>query len=222
VTDGKPEYPRDCPVGRGSYTVGDSECVESIAAKRRVSVEDIWSHPKNEALVASRGRPNTLLPGDRLTLPPSRPSAHEVQAGYSYVFVATSELSKLRVVVAEHGDARNGVPYAFYRDGALVGSGTVANGVAECEVPVGTAVVHLLVDGLLHTLSLRKLNPVATPSGAQQRLINLGYVPGKVDGVLGPRTRAALRAFQEDHDLPERSGDLDRSTQDKLTKVHGS
>ncbi len=36
---------------------------------------------------------------------------------------------------------------------------------------------------------------------AQQCLINLGLLTGSADGVYGPRTEAALRAFQESNDL---------------------
>ncbi len=37
---------------------------------------------------------------------------------------------------------------------------------------------------------------------AQSMLTAAGYHPGPVDGVLGPLTRAAIRAFQRDHELP--------------------
>lgn len=36
---------------------------------------------------------------------------------------------------------------------------------------------------------------------AQEQLATLGHDPGPVDGVMGPRTRAAVRAFQAAHDL---------------------
>jgi uncharacterized protein len=36
----------------------------------------------------------------------------------------------------------------------------------------------------------------------QQLLADLGYDPGPIDGVMGPRTRAAIRAFQADVGLP--------------------
>ena len=35
----------------------------------------------------------------------------------------------------------------------------------------------------------------------QLELIDLGYNPGRPDGLVGPRTRDAIFAFQEDHDL---------------------
>ena len=38
-------------------------------------------------------------------------------------------------------------------------------------------------------------------SGTQSGLRELGYDPGPIDGILGPRTRAAIRAYQKDHRL---------------------
>jgi peptidoglycan hydrolase-like protein with peptidoglycan-binding domain len=37
---------------------------------------------------------------------------------------------------------------------------------------------------------------------AQERLRDLGLDPGPIDGVLGPRTRSALRQYQAQHGLP--------------------
>jgi tetratricopeptide (TPR) repeat protein len=35
----------------------------------------------------------------------------------------------------------------------------------------------------------------------QQNLSRLGYNPGPADGIIGPKTRAAVKAFQRDNDL---------------------
>jgi len=58
---------------------------------------------------------------------------------------------------------------------------------------------------------------VAFPSveEAQRALRALGYEPGPVDGILGPRTARALRAFQHDNALTE-TGSLDAATVSKL------
>lgn len=216
------EYEKDRPVGQGPDRVGVDECLELISARCGVPVETIWAMPENEELVSLRSRPNVLLPGDRLTLPPKARAPHQVQAGRRYRFVVPTTLCKLRVSVAEHGQVKTETPFAFFYGGEKVAGGTVdATGIVECEVPIDAKVVHLLLGGILHPLAVRALNPVATPSGAQQRLINLGYAPGKVDGILGPRTKAALRAFQRDLQLTE-TGALDRSTQDRLHQAHGS
>jgi TPR repeat protein len=46
---------------------------------------------------------------------------------------------------------------------------------------------------------------------AQERLSALGFAPGPIDGVLGPRMRAALRQFQRTKRLPP-TGELDAAT----------
>jgi hypothetical protein len=46
---------------------------------------------------------------------------------------------------------------------------------------------------------------------AQAALLALGFAPGKIDGVLGERTRGGLRAFQMGHGLPV-SGELSSET----------
>lgn len=50
---------------------------------------------------------------------------------------------------------------------------------------------------------------------AQQRLAALGYRPGAADGKTGPRTREALKSFQQDQGLPP-SGVLDAETMQRL------
>jgi hypothetical protein len=50
---------------------------------------------------------------------------------------------------------------------------------------------------------------------AQQALQSKGMDPGPVDGVVGPRTQAALRAYQKDQNLPQ-TGQLDVQTLGKL------
>ena len=44
--------------------------------------------------------------------------------------------------------------------------------------------------------------PSRTVLLAQESLSRIGYKPGPVDGFLGTRTRAAIRAFQKDNDMP--------------------
>ena len=49
----------------------------------------------------------------------------------------------------------------------------------------------------------------------QEALQAKGMDPGPVDGIMGPKTTAALKAFQKDQKLTE-SGRLDDQTRDKL------
>lgn len=45
--------------------------------------------------------------------------------------------------------------------------------------------------------------PVTGTRAVQLRLAELGYEPGPADGMMGPRTRAAVCAFERDHAMPE-------------------
>ena len=61
---------------------------------------------------------------------------------------------------------------------------------------------------------------VDTVKGVQARLSNLGYDPGPIDGIVGPRTRAAVRRFQQEHDLKV-DGIAGPNTQAKLDEIYG-
>jgi hypothetical protein len=75
---------------------------------------------------------------------------------------------------------------------------------------------------LLMTMLCLGLWPVAvTAHGdwrvgqAQELLKDAGFNPGLIDGILGPRTKEALRRYQAGHGLPE-TGVLDDATQESL------
>lgn len=57
-----------------------------------------------------------------------------------------------------------------------------------------------------------------TVKTAQRHLINLGYLTGHADGVLGTKTKYALRKFQHDHALPV-TGTLNTTTYNELVKT---
>lgn len=53
---------------------------------------------------------------------------------------------------------------------------------------------------------------------AQQTLRDKGYYPGPIDGILGSRTRVALRQYQKDENLPV-TGRLDADTAQKVEEA---
>ena len=57
--------------------------------------------------------------------------------------------------------------------------------------------------------------PMNDVAAAQQRLKDRGYYSGPMDGVMGPRTAVALRAYQRDHGLSV-TGQLDTQTASAL------
>jgi localization factor PodJL len=83
-----------------------------------------------------------------------------------------------------------------------------------------TLVVSLLVMGPIIAEARgarhhRGTHTRAQVSQAQTELKAAGVDPGPVDGRLGPKTREALRAYQQAHNLPQ-TGTLDRATRQSL------
>jgi hypothetical protein len=55
----------------------------------------------------------------------------------------------------------------------------------------------------------------AITEDVQEKLIQLGYKPGVVNGVVGPKTRDAITKFQQDNSMPP-TGEIDRALLRKL------
>jgi hypothetical protein len=92
--------------------------------------------------------------------------------------------------------------------GRRLGHGAAPARIAREVRRLATLNADRLIDGnpnvlvVGQVLRLRPPAPGATPIGEVQRaLVRLGYRPGPVDGVLGPRTKRAVRQFQEDRRL---------------------
>jgi hypothetical protein len=54
---------------------------------------------------------------------------------------------------------------------------------------------------------------------AQSALQDAGFEPGRIDGVMGPKTESALRQFQAAQGLPQ-TGRLDATTQKQLMAAY--
>jgi peptidoglycan hydrolase-like protein with peptidoglycan-binding domain len=63
--------------------------------------------------------------------------------------------------------------------------------------------------------TLEAVPPQNLVRDAQLALRDAGFDPGRIDGVMGPRTQSALREFQASYGLPQ-TGRLDATTQERL------
>jgi hypothetical protein len=113
---------------------------------------------------------------------------------------------------AQAGILKIRVPFA--QSESAGSSGAPAGGTQQGDVPV------------VWNLQIGAMNPIMEKapddpciSGVQQRLNNLGLNTGPIDGIKGPNTTAAIKAFQGLFGLSE-SGNADPSTQHKLSEVH--
>lgn len=71
---------------------------------------------------------------------------------------------------------------------------------------------------VIHHAAKAKLPVLQDVRTAQKHLIHLGYLSGKADGKLGPKTVSALRHFQKDHHLAI-NGKLNTSTYNALVEA---
>ncbi len=111
--------------------------------------------------------------------------------------------------------------YELRIDGTSLRGRTDANGRLEQRVPITATDGTLRASGYCQSLKIGALEPLHTTKGVQGRLLNLGFAPGPVDGVIGPRTIGAIRAFQYTCGLTE-DGVVGEKTRAELRKRYGS
>jgi len=124
----------------------------------------------------------------------------------------------------EPQEPRANTPYVADVDGIVLEGDTDDDGCLEISIPADSRQIHLKVgespDVEELIIDLGAIDPVDETSGVQQRLNNLGYRPGPIDGIIGSKTQAAIRKFQATEGLEENS-EIDAVTRDTLVSAHG-
>lgn len=219
------EAPGGGAVGSGDYVVQEGDCISSIASAHGHFWETIWDAAANAELREAREDPNVLLPGDRLTVPERREKWEARPTEQRHRFRRRGEPAMLRLRFLACGEPRAGEPYRIEVDGRTVAEGTLDDdGMLEVPIPpaAGQALAAVGEPGQedVHEFALGGTDPVTELRGVQQRLINLSY-GCDLEAELGESTRAAIRAFQAEHDLEE-TGEPDEATRQALLDAHGS
>jgi N-acetylmuramoyl-L-alanine amidase len=214
-----------------THTVIQGERLAEIALRHGFpSGRALYDHPANEEFRRKRPDPNLIFPGDRIAIPElgvkdvgaSTENRHRfrkrILKKYLRIEMSDPEKNRLSERPYELRVGRgNGEPLVL--EGVLD-----RNGQLHEEIPVdakqGTLKVGLENRTVELDLLIDYLDPVSEISGIQARLKNLAFDCGPVDGVLGPKTRAALRCFQEAEGLSV-TGEPDEPTGNALCKEHG-
>lgn len=212
------------PVGQGSHVVREGECMSSLAAAKGLFVAQIFEHPANAQLSTVRGDPNILLPGDRLTIPKFEIKEVDKPTELRNPFVLLGEEVFLRIKVMDRDIPLGGQPFILAVGGVTIQSTTLPDGTIETRIPPnatsGILTVGTGADLVQLKLKLGALSPVASNKGVQQRLQNLGFDCGPIDGIVGPRTRGAVRGFQEKSGVAA-DGVIGPGTRALLKEKHG-
>jgi hypothetical protein len=212
------------------YTVQQGDCLSSIAREFGFpSYQTIYDDPNNADFRSRRPNPNVILPGDRIHIPDRLLKWVSGSTEVRHQFRVRRPRTMLRLVAVDAlGRPLRGRSYTLTVEGKVVRGQTGADGLIETEIDGNAARGRLSVAGndahdppFARDLFLGHVDPITEVSGVQGRLNNLGFECGAMDGVAGPRTTAAVAAFQRRHGL-EVDGAINPATRDKLLQIHGS
>src|SRR4051812_39592115 len=189
------------------YAIQQGESLITIAHKFGfLNYKTIYNHPKNADFRKLRPNPNLIHPGDPLYIPDKAPKKEKCATGKGHTFVVGRDIRRIELKILDiDGEPLKKTPYRLFLDGNLfTEADTDGSGVLHADIPLKAKEGRLEILHYIWPLKLDHLNPVKDVtddgiSGIQGRLRNLGYKTGNVDGILGPHTRAAIRAFQSDH-----------------------
>lgn len=210
------------------HVVKQGECLSSIA--HRYGFPDytkIYNHADNAEFKRARPDPNLIFPGDRLTIPDKVVKTFDCATGQSHRFVVKVAKRKLQLKLLDAaGEPIADIPYTLNVGGQTLEGKTSKEGKIEHDIPIKEQKATLSMNGTERTLLIGHLNPLedtedAGVSGVQSRLKNLGYPVGAVDGKMSPSTRAAIQAFQSDHQMTV-DGEIGDTLIAKLKKEYGS
>jgi hypothetical protein len=203
------------------HVIAKHECISSIAARHGFDWRSIWDHPDNQALREARTNPNLLCPGDELVIPAVNVKQEQLASGRQHKVVVHGRTALLRIRLQYDGEPLSGA-YVLDCVGRQFEGELDADGQLEHKIPAAaTRGTLLLVDrNELIELLLGELDPPNTPTGAVERLVNLGLFTDRSVRELTPELRHALRIVQQEEDL-ELTGELDDATADALLRWHG-
>lgn len=211
------------------HIVEQGECLSSIAGKYGFqNYRAIYEHADNADFRRRRPNPNLIYPGDELVIPEAPLEVFVCKTGQLNRFVVKRPERKLHLKLRDgEGEAIAGADYELSIEGDPdPRKGQTGNeGEVEELIPFDATSAKLLIGELVLEFEVGHLNPMFEVkddgvSGIQARLANLGYFWGSGDGQFGEDTEAAIRLFQEDHDL-DVDGLITDDLRTKLAEVHG-
>lgn len=201
--------------------VGAGDSIPSIAKDRGFFWKTIWDDPKNASLKSLRQDPNVLYEGDKVWVRALETKSESCATEQLHEFKRLGDPLKFKVQLMRIGEPRKNEEYVLEMGGKIITGKTDGDGKLEEWMPGNTKDVRLILQGGKETydFTVSRLDPADTTSGVQQRLNNLGYDCGDVNGELNDRTRGALRSFQADNGL-EATGEIDAATKGKIKSLH--
>jgi hypothetical protein len=199
------------------YLVQEGDCISSIAEDHGFFWKTLWD--LNPALKQKRKNPNALKPGDEVKIPAKRIHQHSASADQKHTFVKKGTPAKIRLVVEKDDFPVKNKPYNLTIDGKVYQGQTDGNGLLEVKIKPNARQGTLEIEGLTFDLIMGGLDPDDEVSGLQDRLKNLGFYHGEINGQMDDETQDALKEFQSFKGL-EATGENNDQTKSALAKHH--
>jgi hypothetical protein len=208
------------------YVVKEGEQLAQIVAREcgpTTDVQTVVSDAKNEPLFKSRS-PNVLGTGDKVWLPDDKaisPLQLKLSTGsfHRVVIKRTTRSFRLKLAQPDRTPIAN-APFVLTVGGQPYRGTTDGDGMLEVQLPLDAYEGEISVGDRKRSIQVGGLEPLHLLRGVQGRLLNLGYSPGPIDGVMGYRTVAAIKAFQADHGLKV-DGVVGDETRARLKSAYG-
>ena len=219
-------------VGDEGHRVQQGECMNTIAKAHGFTWQAVWNHAKNEELRAARKDHNALLPGDRVFIPDKREKQENrgTEQHHRFRRKGVPSYITIRLLEDESPEPYANQPYQLDVDGKLTEGTIDDDGYVDLPIPPQARSIILFVgegeNRETFDLSVSTLDPINTPTGAQQRLQNLGYFEGTPGETWDDAAAEALRQIKATHVVEGEdeapSGVYDERTQQKLKEIHAS
>jgi len=213
-----------------THIIKQGECVGKIAEHYGFFSKTLWDYPANAELKKLRhDNMYILFEKDQVVIPAKRQQSLAAATGDQIVVQRQGVPEYLRIRFLHYDETpRVGVPYLLSvttkKGGPVadISGKTDDKGFVDQPIPPSAAHATIIVNPgpwpQVHKLNIGYINPIDKISGWQSRLNSLGYDCGAEDDELGPKTRAAIRAFQRAKKLKE-TGERDEATKEALLKV---
>lgn len=216
--------------GEKTHVIKQGECVGKIAEVYGFFPRTIWEYGKNAELKKLRhDNMYILFEKDQVVIPVKRRKTQVVATGDEITVQRQGVPEHLRIRYLHYDETpRKGVPYLLSVKTAKgvtvadISSETDGKGFVDQAIPPSAVFATITLNPgpwpEVHMFNIGYTNPIDKVSGWQARLNNLGYDCGKEDNELGPKTQAAIRAFQRAKKLEE-TGARDAPTKVALLEV---
>jgi N-acetylmuramoyl-L-alanine amidase len=199
------------------YTAKQGDCVSSIAHEQGFFWKTIWD--SNPELRHKREDPNLIFPGDEVLIPEKAQRSESGETEQRHRYRLKGVPAKFRLIVELDRYPIANKSYVLKVDGQLMEGSTDDKGLIEVPISPSAKEADLEIEGIAYKFAFGALDPLNQNLGIQERLQNLGFYHGELNGELNQETRDALWEFQDYMGI-DPTGELDDETRDELLNRH--